>query len=328
MKKLFLFGTILLAGALLSTAQAGKKKDKDKKAAAAQPSLAVALTTTSDSMSYAAGYAATQGLETYLQRQLGVDTAYMADFVRGYREAVAKSSDPAYTAYMAGTNIARQAASQIFPGMGKELAGTPDSLTSALFHEGFLAGVQGDTAIVGMEQARSLYETHIKAITEAKNAAYKAENEAWLKDNATKSGVVTLPSGLQYKVLTAGTGAKPTAEQTVEVVYEGKMIDGTVFDATSRHNGQKTDKFECNRVIKGWTEALTNMPVGSKWEIYIPQEPGYGERAAGQIKPYSTLIFTVELVGIEAPEAAADKAEAVPTKAAAAKTAKGKGRRK
>ncbi len=79
------------------------------------------------------------------------------------------------------------------------------------------------------------------------------------------------------------------------------MIDGTVFDATSRHHGQKSDKFRCNEVIKGWTEALTSMPVGSKWEIYIPQELGYGQHQAGQIKPYSTLIFTVELKGIEKP---------------------------
>ena len=150
--------------------------------------------------------------------------------------------------------------------------------------------MQGDTAIVGMEQARSLYETHIKAITEAKNAAYKAENEAWLKDNATKSGVVTLPSGLQYKVLTAGTGAKPTAEQTVEVVYEGKMIDGTVFDATSRHNGQKTDKFECNRVIKGWTEALTNMPVGWATATALPAKSSLIPRSSSPSSSWASRL--------------------------------------
>ena len=109
--------------------------------------------------------------------------------------------------------------------------------------------------------------------------------------------MVTLPSGLQYKVITEGKGAKPTAQQEVTVKYEGHLIDGTEFDSSYKRNPQTT-KFRCDQVIKGWTEALTLMPVGSKWELYIPQELGYGSRAAGNIPPYSTLIFTVELVDI------------------------------
>ena len=132
-------------------------------------------------------------------------------------------------------------------------------------------------------------------------------------------------------MLVAGQGETPKATDRVEVVYEGKMIDGTVFDATSRHHGQKSDKFRCNEVIKGWTEALTMMPVGSKWELYIPQNLAYGDRKAGAINPYSTLIFTVEMVSVEKAkkpetEAAAKGADSKKTaaKTAAKKTAKTK----
>ena len=110
--------------------------------------------------------------------------------------------------------------------------------------------------------------------------------------------MITTPSGLQYKVLVKGEGEVPQTTDKVKVHYEGRLIDGTVFDASSKH-GTAPATFQPNQVIKGWTEALTMMPVGSKWQLYIPQELGYGERQAGSIPPYSTLIFDVELVGIE-----------------------------
>ena len=113
-----------------------------------------------------------------------------------------------------------------------------------------------------------------------------------------KEGVITTPSGLQYKVLVKGDGEVPQRTDKVKVHYEGRLIDGTVFDASAKH-GSEPSSFRADQVIKGWTEALTMMPVGSKWELYIPQELAYGERQAGQIPPYSTLIFQVELVGIE-----------------------------
>ena len=110
--------------------------------------------------------------------------------------------------------------------------------------------------------------------------------------------MITLPSGLQYKVLTKGEGEVPTANDKVQVNYEGRLIDGTVFDASAKHGDQPAE-FTPSQVIRGWTEALTMMPVGSKWQLYIPYELAYGERGAGDdIKPYSTLIFDVELVGI------------------------------
>ena len=131
---------------------------------------------------------------------------------------------------------------------------------------------------------------------EAKYGKNRTDGEAFLKANAKKDSVQTTPSGLQYKVLVAGTGEKPKATDRVKVNYEGHLIDGTEFDSSYKRNQPAT--FACNQVIKGWTEALTMMPVGSKWEIYVPQELGYGAREAGKIPPLSTLIFTVELLEI------------------------------
>ena len=133
---------------------------------------------------------------------------------------------------------------------------------------------------------------------EEKYADYKAENEKFLAENKTKDGVKTTASGLQYKVITEGKGEIPADTCKVKVNYKGTLIDGTEFDSSYKRNEPST--FRANQVIKGWTEALTMMPVGSKWELYIPQELAYGARESGnQIKPFSTLIFEVELVGIE-----------------------------
>lgn len=309
MKRIAIMSMAILMAALVPVSSLASDKDKKKKKEKSEIVKQVRLVTSADSLSYAAGYRATQGLLNYLQNQLHVDTTYMSEFLRGYKEVIEKGEDPAFTAYIVGTQIANQAKTQIFPGMNKSLAGTADSLRATCFHEGFLAGVAEDTTVYSMTSASELFDVRMQAITARRNAAYKAENEAWLKANSTKQGVVVLPSGLQYKVLKNGTGVKPTVDQTVEVIYEGKTIDGHIFDATSRHPGQKTDSFRCNQVIKGWTEALTNMPVGSKWEIYIPQNLGYGAREAGQIKPFSTLIFTVELVSIQPEEKASKKSK-------------------
>lgn len=144
------------------------------------------------------------------------------------------------------------------------------------------------TEVQGKEIAR------IKALSE-KN---KTEGAAFLAANKARPDVVTLPSGLQYKVITAGTGPKPTASDTVVCNYRGTLLDGTEFDSSTKHNGPSN--FPVNRVIKGWSEALQLMPVGSKWQLFVPSELAYGERGAGEdIAPNSTLIFEVELVSID-----------------------------
>ncbi len=298
MKKSIFISIILLAGLVAVPASAGKKKDKKQKQEIVEEPHPLQLQSASDTVSYAAGVSATRGLLHYLQQTLHVDTAYMADFVRGYREAVDKGDDPAFVAYSAGQQIAAQVNNQFIPNFNKTFDRTAITLAPGVIHEGVLAGVMGDTTIFKVDDAVKHYESKSHEAEVIRNAAYKAENEAWLRSNAEKDSVQTTASGLQYKVLTQGTGDVPVASDEVEVIYEGKTIDGNVFDATVNHKGKKSDTFRCNQVIKGWTEALTQMPVGSKWEIYIPQELAYGARAAGNIKPYSTLIFTVELVSI------------------------------
>ena len=159
------------------------------------------------------------------------------------------------------------------------------------FMAGFIAGTLEKGGVMTMEAIKT------KALEE-KYADYKAENEKFLADNKTKEGVKTTPSGLQYKVITEGKGEIPADTCKVKVNYKGTLIDGTEFDSSYKRKEPAT--FRANQVIKGWTEALTMMPVGSKWELYIPQELAYGAReSGGQIKPFSTLIFEVELVGIE-----------------------------
>ena len=131
-----------------------------------------------------------------------------------------------------------------------------------------------------------------------KSEMNKATGEAFLAQNKTKAGVVTLPSGLQYKILTAGTGAKPSKEETVTVEYTGRLIDGTVFDSTDKAG--KPASFKVSQVIPGWTEALQLMPAGSTWEIYVPSNLAYGTRSVGgPIGPNETLIFNVHLISVK-----------------------------
>lgn len=126
----------------------------------------------------------------------------------------------------------------------------------------------------------------------------KAKGDAFLAANKAKDGIVTLPSGLQYKIVTPGTGPKPGLTDSVVCNYRGTLIDGTEFDASAKHGGPAT--FPVNQVIKGWTEALQLMPVGSKWQLYIPSDLAYGSRGAGgDIGPNSTLIFDIELLSIK-----------------------------
>ena len=284
---------IIASAAFATTAVAKKKETKVNQ----QQKPAVTLTTGVDSLSYAAGKALTNGLIPYIQQQLKVDTAYMEDFVQGMRDAIDKGNDPRYVARQAGVQIAQMAKDRMLPGLNNDLKETGDSIEGNIFYEGFIAAVCNDSTLMTQQAADRFFQQRMEADNKIKEQKLSEAGRAWLAENAKKPGVVTLPSGLQYKVITEGKGAKPTAEQEVTVKYEGHLIDGKEFDSSYKRNPQTT-KFRCNQVIKGWTEALTMMPVGSKWEIYIPQELGYGSRATGNIPAYSTLIFTVELVDI------------------------------
>ena len=290
MKKYLMTALVLVASASLFTASAAKKKNVKKV-------TPVVLATESDSLSYAAGVHATRGLIPFIQQSYKVDTAYMADFIRGYEEAIAKANTPQGTAYIVGMQIAQMVNQRILPGTREELKSAKDSIDAAMFSRGFVAALANDTTLFSVKKAGE-FKTQILA----------GAGEKFLAANAKKPGVKVLPSGLQYKVIKAGQGEVPKATDEVEVIYEGRLIDGTVFDATSKHGGAKTDKFRAGNLIKGWTEALTTMPVGSKWQLYIPYKLAYGERQAGQIPPYSTLVFDLELVSIVKPEVKAEPA--------------------
>ena len=298
MKKILFIALALLASASFSTVDAKKKKDKKQTAVVAPAELKNG----SDSLSYAAGMSITNGLIPYLVQQQGVDTAYMADFVAGFKEAIAAANDARQKARMAGIDTASQITQRMLPGMEKEFTDTPDSILHDLFFRGFSDALLGDTATMKQEDAEELFRVKQQTNKAAKDEKlYGSNREAgrkFLAENKLKEGVITTPSGLQYKVLTKGEGAVPQRTDKVKVHYEGRLVDGTVFDASAKH-GSEPASFRADQVIKGWTEALTMMPVGSKWQLYIPYELAYGERNMGNIKPYSALIFDVELVDIE-----------------------------
>ena len=287
MKKVSIFMAIAAAASLAScTAQAPKAN----------------LKTDSDSLSYSIGMAQTQGLKGYLTGRLDVDTAYMAEFIKGLNEGANKTSKKDI-AYMAGLQIGQQISNQMMKGINQELfAGdSTKTISKDNFLAGFIAGTLEKGGVMTMEAAQEYTRTAMETIKakamEEKYADNKAAGEKFLAENKAKEGVKTTESGLQYKVITEGKGEIPADTCKVKVNYKGTLIDGTEFDSSYKRNEPAT--FRANQVIKGWTEALTMMPVGSKWELYIPQELAYGSRESGQIKPFSTLIFEVELVGIE-----------------------------
>lgn len=261
-----------------------------------------------DSLSYAIGMARTEGLEQYLAQQ-GIDSTQMSTFLKGFNEGAQKISKED-VAYMAGLQIGQMVSKQWVEGFNQQIFG--EDSTQTLSREnmlaGFVAGVVGKGGAMEMAQAQDYMRTKMDIIREKaiekKYADNKAAGEKFLAENKTKEGVVTTESGLQYKIITKGTGAIPADTSKVKVNYKGTLIDGTEFNSSYKRKDKdgksQPATFRANQVIKGWTEALTMMPVGSKWELYIPYDLAYGSReTGGQIKPFSTLIFEVELVGIE-----------------------------
>ena len=287
MKKFGIFAAIVAAFGLAScTSQAPK----------------AVLNNEIDSLSYMMGISNTEGLEGYLTMQMGVDTTYMADFIKGVKEGknMSTAND---AAYIAGLQIGRQVGNEIVERINQSLFKNDStmSLNKNNFIAGFLGALDKKSGMPTKKEAMEYVDTHVKAIEakalEAKYGENKTAGEKFLAENATKEGVQTTPSGLQYKIIKQGKGAVPTTKNTVKVHYKGTLIDGTEFDSSYSRN--EPSSFPVTGVIKGWTEALTMMPVGSKWELYIPQELAYGSRETGTIKPFSTLVFEVELLEIE-----------------------------
>jgi FKBP-type peptidyl-prolyl cis-trans isomerase FklB len=164
------------------------------------------------------------------------------------------------------------------------------------FNTGKTAMSEDDMKAVLTSAAQEIRKKQAAVQAEKADKAQK-DGEKFLADNKTKENVVTLPSGLQYKILKQGAGDKPGPEDTVICNYKGTLIDGTEFDASEKHGGPAT--FPVKGVIAGWTEALQLMPVGSKWQLFVPSNLAYGPQGPGEIGPNATLIFEVELVSIQ-----------------------------
>jgi FKBP-type peptidyl-prolyl cis-trans isomerase FklB len=189
--------------------------------------------------------------------------------------------------------------------MGENLHKQSVPVDPAIFARGMRDALAGGKTLLTDEEAQAVLgqmqkEMHDKqqAKMQEEGAGNKKQGDAFLAANKSKEGVVALPSGLQYKILKAGTGPKPTANDTVECNYRGTLINGKEFDSSYKR-GQPAD-FPVGGVIKGWTEALQLMPVGSKWQLFVPADLAYGDRGAGaDIGPGETLIFEVELMSIQ-----------------------------
>ena len=256
-----------------------------------------------DTLSYNFGLARTQGLSDYLF-SLGVDSTQKKTFIEGFLKGAqnVKMSD---LAYAAGIQVGQQVAKSWVDGLNQQLF-SADSTKSVNLNDliaGFVAGYMNNPTDEMLTAASNTVDVKMKLLQDINNEKLYGPNreagEKFLAENKTKDGVQTTASGLQYRIIKEGKGAIPTKDDKVKVLYTGKLIDGTVFDSTDNRNGEPAT-FGVGQVISGWTEALTMMPVGSKWEIFIPQELAYGASGAGSsIEPYSAIMFDVELLGIE-----------------------------
>lgn len=290
MKKLNIFLVVaVIAASVLSSCNSNSTK---------MPSLKNQI----DSLNYAFGLANGNGIKQYY---LAADSANadslnakIESLLRGMDEGMKGEATDNPELSELGTNIGNALKEQKTAGLMGDSSLTVDI---KLIKQGLINGMKGSNIQMTAEEAQLYLNTTMQKLQEKRmqeqNGPNKAAGEVFLKENAKKAGVVTTASGLQYEVIKKGTGALPTDTSRVKVHYHGTLIDGTVFDS-SVDRGEPA-VFGVNQVIKGWTEALKLMPVGSKYKLYIPQELAYGSQNMGNIKPFSALIFEVELIGIE-----------------------------
>lgn len=261
------------------------------------------LKTDVDSMSYAIGYLQSQYVRQAIQQGQVIDTTYIDEFVKGIKEGASAGDDKKKAAYITGLQVGQQISNQLVKGINHEVYGEDSTKTISMKNlmVGFITGATGKNGLMTTDAANQIAQTKMEAIkSQTMQKQYgpnKVAGEKFLAANKKKPGVVTLPSGLQYKVIKEGKGAIPQDTTQVKVQYEGRTIDGNVFESSYK-NGNGPASMIPKQMIPGWTEALTRMPEGSVWEVYIPQQLAYGNRQAGQIKPFSTLIFKIELIKV------------------------------
>ena len=215
--------------------------------------------------------------------------AAMTVYAKAIQEDINLENDKARASYAFGMTV----------GNDLKQAGLEIDYTS--FTEGLKTAMEGGTALLDQDEALDIVQTAFDNAMMKQALELRLKEETFLSDNAENGDVITLPSGLQYSVISEGQGPKPSSGDTVRVHYEGTLIDGTVFDSSYQIEGG--EEIPLDMVIPGWAEGIQLMSVGSKYKIFIPSHLAYGERGAGQvIPPYSTLIFTIELLEIKAAE--------------------------
>ncbi|MDR2056709.1 MAG: FKBP-type peptidyl-prolyl cis-trans isomerase [Dysgonamonadaceae bacterium] len=256
------------------------------------------LKTDIDSLSYAKGidlvYA--QGLGQYLSR-MGIDSIYVNDFIKAFEEGFyVDKNDKKMFARALGLQIGQQVGSQFILQMNQQVFGddTTHTLNKNNFASGLISALLNKNLLIDKDSIPMYISETENAIFLKQHVKEKTENLQFLEENKSKEGVITTESGLQYKVIKEGKGAKPAETDIVKVDYVGTTIDGEEFDSSIKAG--KPAEFPLNRVVRGWTEGIQLMPVGSKYIFYIPYDLAYGERGKpGSIPPFATLIFEVDL---------------------------------
>ena len=281
---------VALAATLSFSAFAAKKTKKNNKKVA-QPVMVKPVSPAD--FSYAAGVAQSASLAQFLAQRSGVDSAHIKDFVEGLSKEVSADEAAKLRALLASIDIKKQMP-QIVQSMNQQATGKGDTtyVDATTFIKGLTEGLL-KTNTLSADSATKIEQQQYDYYTQQ----LKTRNADFLKNYAKQKGVKSTASGLLYKVIKEGDGAMPADTSEVEVHYEGKLIDGSVFDSSYKRG--ETATFAVNQVIKGWSEAVKLMKVGAEYEVCLPYEIAYGERGTRGIPPYSTLIFKIELKGIK-----------------------------
>lgn len=288
MKKISILAVAGIAAAMASCGNGTPKAD---------------LKTDIDTLSYTIGMAQTRGLKEYLEQRMGVDSTQYDEFIKGLNDAVNAGDDKKKAAYFAGLQVGQQISQQMIKGLNYEVFGDDSTQTVSLknFMAGFVAGTTGKGGLMTLDEASEKAESLMTIVKDAQMIKRYGDNkkacEEFMAKVAKKDGIKSLGDGIYYEVIQEGQGAIPADSDRVKVNYEGTLINDSVFDSSYKRGEPTT--FLCNQVIPGWTKALTHMPVGSTWKVYIPQEQAYGSQDRGIIKPFSALVFKIELLDIE-----------------------------
>ena len=253
-----------------------------------------------DTLSYNLGMTNAKGLKDYLETEMGMNMNHLDSFVNGLRDKDNDAAEKDDDAYNMGAVVLRSILGTTLPAINHELFG--DSLANriapGIFIDGFIKGITATDE--AYERADNVFNEKAKLIkTEEMLQIYgdnKVAGERFLEENRRREGVHELPSGVQYRVIRDGSGPKPAPSDSVRVNYVGWTLDGTKRGSTY---GKEPMVVRCSDTIRGFGEALTHMPVGAVWEVYIPQDKAYAEREVEGIKPFSALTFQVELISIE-----------------------------